>query len=68
MEALPWGELGALSEPFVPADPPDDWRERPLLLRPSAAAVLVAGAAFSLTSRGVARPLPGWRGGAYCRS
>ncbi|MFD0399051.1 hypothetical protein ACFVHI_13345 [Kitasatospora sp. NPDC127121] len=52
VEALPWDELGALSEPFVPADPPDDWRERPLLLRPSAASVLVAGAAFSLTSRG----------------
>lgn len=52
VEALPWDELGALSAPFVPADPPEDWRERPLLLRPSAASVLVAGAAFSLTSRG----------------
>ncbi|MEV7187403.1 hypothetical protein [Kitasatospora sp. NPDC093102] len=52
VEALPWDELGALSEPFVSADPPDDWRERPLVLRPSAASVLVAGAAFSLTSRG----------------
>ncbi|MFD7597389.1 hypothetical protein ACFV6D_30720 [Kitasatospora sp. NPDC059812] len=52
VEALPWDELGALSTPFAPADPPGDWRERPLLLRPSAASVLVAGAAFSLTSRG----------------
>ncbi|MER8103405.1 hypothetical protein [Kitasatospora sp. NPDC094016] len=52
VEALPWDELGALSGPFVPVDPPDDWRERPVLLRPSAASVLVAGAAFSLTSRG----------------
>ncbi|WP_018583056.1 hypothetical protein [Salinispora arenicola] len=33
------------------AEPPDDWRERPLILRPGPSAVLVAGAAFSLTSR-----------------
>ncbi|MEV7776421.1 hypothetical protein [Kitasatospora sp. NPDC086791] len=50
--ALPWDDLGSLPQPFVPADPPADWRERPLLLRPSVASVLVAGAAFSLTSRG----------------
>ncbi|MEU2156238.1 hypothetical protein ABZ532_14675 [Streptomyces sp. NPDC019396] len=64
VEALPWGELGALSEPSGSTAPPDDWRERPLVLRPSPAAVLVAGAAFSLTSRGgraTARRLAGRR-------
>ncbi|MGW7364412.1 hypothetical protein ACWGI8_13535 [Streptomyces sp. NPDC054841] len=52
LEALPWDELGALPQQSAGAGPPDDWRERPLLLRPSPAAVLVAGTAFSLTSRG----------------
>ncbi|WP_338674978.1 hypothetical protein V1460_19790 [Streptomyces sp. SCSIO 30461] len=52
VDALPWDELGSLDAPFDHVRPPDDWRWRPLVLRPSPAAVLVAGAAFSLTSRG----------------
>lgn len=64
VEALPWDEFGAFPEPFGSDAPPDDWRERPLVLRPSPAAVLVAGTAFSLTSRAgraTARRLAGRR-------
>ncbi|MFI9627281.1 hypothetical protein [Streptomyces sp. NPDC052042] len=64
VEALPWHELGAFADPLGSGAPPDDWRERPLVLRPSPAAVLVAGTAFSLTSRAgraTARRLAGRR-------
>ncbi|MGW3149928.1 MULTISPECIES: hypothetical protein [Streptomyces] len=52
VESLPWDELAAPAEQSDTAAPPDDWRERPLVLHPSPAAVLIAGTAFSLTSRG----------------
>ncbi|WP_371573327.1 hypothetical protein [Streptomyces sp. NBC_01314] len=51
-EDLPWHELAAPAGSTAGDGPPADWRERPLVLRPSPAAVLVAGTAFSLTSRG----------------
>lgn len=51
-EDLPWHELAAPVAGTAGEDPPADWRERPLVLCPSPAAVLVAGTAFSLTSRG----------------
>ncbi|MDM4719454.1 hypothetical protein QTQ03_07530 [Micromonospora sp. WMMA1363] len=49
--ALPWGDLAGLAR-APDAGPPDDWRQRPLVLSAAPTAVLVAGAAFSLTSRG----------------
>jgi hypothetical protein len=63
-EDLPWHELAAPPARAAAQGAPADWRERPLLLRPSPAAVLVAGAAFSLTSQGgrdTARTLAGRR-------
>ncbi|ABP55487.1 hypothetical protein [Salinispora tropica] len=43
-------DLAVLAHPPA-AEPPTGWRDRPLILRPAPAAVLVAGAAFSLSSR-----------------